>query len=73
MKRGAVGIKKVVDKSEKYGIIKSSNERSKTMQELFNLIYLYDYMILHTIEEERKMYIILRNTTLGLIEDMGAE
>lgn len=43
------------------------------MQELFNLIYLYDYMIMHTIEEEQRMYIILRNTTLGLIEDMGAE
>ncbi len=43
------------------------------MQELFNLFYLYDYMIMHTVDEEHEEYIHLRNYVAELIEGMGAE
>lgn len=43
------------------------------MQELFNLFYLYDYMAMHTIDEEYREYTHLRDYVAKLIEDMGAE
>lgn len=43
------------------------------MQELFNLFYLYDYMAMHTIDEEYREYTHLRDYVTKLIEDMGAE
>lgn len=41
------------------------------MQELFNLFYLYDYMVMHTDEEEKDEYIYLRNYVSTLIAGMG--
>ncbi len=44
-----------------------------TMQELFNLFYLYDYMVMHTVDEEKEEYICLRRYVARLIEGMGTE
>lgn len=40
------------------------------MQELFNLYYLYDYAVMHTIEEEQQEYMKLRDYVASLIEGM---
>lgn len=43
------------------------------MQELFDLFYLYDYMAIHTVDEEHKEYTHLRRYVAKLIERLGAE
>lgn len=43
------------------------------MQNLFNLFYLYDYMVKHTKDEEHEEYVYLRNYVTSLIEAMGTE
>lgn len=41
------------------------------MQDLFNLYYLYEYMVNHTADEEREEYIYLRNYVTKLIQSEG--
>lgn len=43
------------------------------MQELFDLFYLYDYMAIHTVEEQHTEYVHLRNYIGKLIERVGTE
>ena len=41
------------------------------MQELFDLFYLYDYMVMHTVDEEKEEYIHLRGYVTTLIATLG--
>lgn len=43
------------------------------MQELFDLFYLYEYMTMHTVDEEKEEYICLRRYVARLIESVGTE
>ena len=41
------------------------------MQKYFDLFYLYDYMVAHTIDEEQQMFIHLRDYVLAFIREYG--